>query len=56
MKLLKGYKTYIVSALLVAVGLIDVLTGDLTASQFLKSPDLLVLLNGLGLAALRSAI
>jgi len=53
MSFIKGYKSYIVAALLVVVALLDVLTGDMTLSVFLNSPELLILLNGVGLAALR---
>lgn len=52
----KGYKTYIIAALMVAVGLVNLLTGDLTLISFLHSPDLYLLLNGLGLTALRAAL
>lgn len=55
MKLLKGYKTYIISFLLVLVSLVNLLTGDVSIQDVLNSPDLLVLLNGLGLAALRAS-
>ncbi len=52
----KGYKTFIVSGLLVIVGLINLLAGDISLTQFLSSPDLLVILGGLGLAGLRDAV
>ena len=54
--MLKGYKTYIVSALLVAVSLVHLLSGDMSLITFLNSPDLIVLLQGLGLGALRAAM
>jgi len=56
LKLIKGYKTYIVSGLMVGVGLVNLATGDITFAQFLTSPDVLILLNGLGLGAVRDAI
>ena len=56
MNLLKGYRTYIIAALLVLVSLINLLTGDISIVEFLNSPDLLVLLNGLGLATLRAGV
>lgn len=54
--LVKGKKTYIVAVLLVVVSLLDVVTGDMTVSQLLEDQNLLVLLNGLGLAALRAGV
>lgn len=56
MNFIKGKKTYIIAALLVLVALVNVITGDTSIAEFLESPDLLVLLNGLGLATLRAAV
>lgn len=56
MSFLQGYKTYIISGLLVLVSLVHLVNGEMTLVQFLNSPDLLVLLNGLGLAALRNSV
>ena len=53
---LKGKKTYIVAALLVLVSLVNFLSGDIPLNEFLAGADLLVLLNGAGLAALRAGI
>ncbi len=53
---LKGYKTYIIAALVVLIGVVNLLTGDVSWSQFISSPDLLVILNGLGLGTLRAAV
>lgn len=53
---LQGRKTYIVSALLVLVAVVDLLTGDMSLVEFLNEPNLIVLLNGLGLAALRAGV
>jgi len=55
-KSLQGKKSYIVSALLVAVAVVNFLAGDATLSQVLSDPNLLVLLNGLGLASLRASV
>jgi len=55
MKFLKGKKTYIISTLLVLVALVNMLNGDISISQMLSDPNLLVLLNGLGLAGLRAS-
>lgn len=53
---LSGKKTYIVALLLVLVACLDVVTGDMTVLELLEDDNLLVLLNGLGLAALRAGV
>lgn len=53
---LKGRKTYIIAGLLVLASLVEVITGDMTVLQLLEDQNLLVLLNGLGLAALRAGV
>jgi hypothetical protein len=53
---LKGKKTYIISILLVSISVVNLLVGDLSLQEFLRDPNLLVLLNGLGLAAMRNGI
>lgn len=52
---LKGKKTFVIAGLLVLVSLVNMLTGDIGISELLSDPSLLILLNGLGLAALRAA-
>lgn len=56
MKFLQGYKAYIVAVLMVAVALVNLLTGDISLLEALNDPYLLVLLQGLGLGAVRHAI
>lgn len=56
MTFLKGYRTYIVSGLLVVVGLVNLLAGELSLDAFLASPDLVILLTGLGFAGLRASV
>ena len=56
MSFLKGKKTYIVALLLVIISLLDVATGDLALADFLASDNLILLLEGLGIAALRHGI
>ncbi len=56
MKFLSGKKTYIIAGLLVLISLVHYFTGDIQLADVLSSPDLLVFLNGLGLASLRDAI
>ena len=56
MNFLRGKKTYIIAALLVGVSIVELLTGGISLVEFLGDPDLLILLNGLGLAALRNGV
>jgi hypothetical protein len=53
---LSGYKTYIIAALMVLIALVNLLTGDINSATFFNDPSFLLLLNGLGLGALRAAI
>ena len=53
---LSGKKTYIVATLLVLVGAVNLLAGDITFEMFLNDPSLWIILNGLGLGALRAGI
>ena len=55
-KFLKGKKAYIVSGLLVLVALVNLLTGDIYWSELLADPNLIILLNGLGVGSLRAAL
>lgn len=55
MNFLKGYKTYIIAALLVMVAVVHFATGDITLLELVNDPYMIVLLNGLGLGALRAA-
>ena len=53
---LKGRKTYIVASLMVVIGLVKLLVGDMTLVDFLMSGDLQLLLEGLGIGTLRAGI
>jgi len=53
---LKGKKTYIVAMLLVLVSVVNFFAGDASLATLLSDPNLLVLLNGLGLGALRAGV
>lgn len=53
---LKGRKTYIVAALMFLVALVDVLSGDMTIAEFFKSPELIRVLEALGLISIRAGI
>ena len=37
---IKGKKTYIISALMVLIGIVNLISGDINFSQFLASEDL----------------
>ena len=56
MNFLRGKKTYLVSGLLVLVSIVNFVSGDMTLAELLSSGDLVVLLNGFGLAAMRKGI
>lgn len=56
MNWLKGKKTYIVSALMVMVSLMQLVTGDLTLVEFLNSEQMTQLIEALGLTTLRAGI
>jgi len=56
MKWLKGKKTFIVSALLVGVALLNMVTGEMGLMEFLSSPHLSTLLEGIGLGTLRAGV
>ena len=56
MTFLKGHKTYVIAALMVAVAVVRLLTGEIALTDLLNSPDLILLLQGLGLAALRAGV
>ena len=53
---LKGKKTYIVSGLMVIIGLVNLFIGDVTLQNFLASEELRILLEGFGFATLRAGI
>jgi|6_EtaG_2_1085325.scaffolds.fasta_scaffold00486_15 hypothetical protein len=55
MDFIKGKKTYLVAALLVLVGLVNALSGEIGAWQGVMD-NALILLNGLGLGFLRAGI
>ena len=52
----RGRKTYIVSGLLVVVGLVRLIAGEIDITAFLASQDLVIVLNGLGLGFLRAGV
>jgi len=39
-----------------ASGAVQMLSGDMSVTQFLMSPDVMVLLNGIGLGTIRASI
>jgi len=54
--ILKGRKTYVVAVLMVLVSAVNYLTGDISFIDFITSTDVQLLLEGLGLGALRAGI
>ena len=55
MNFLLGKKTYIVAALMVAVGIVQGLTGEVAAWQGVID-NALIILNGVGFAAIRAGV
>lgn len=56
MKYLKGKKAYIIAGLMVLTALVKLLVGDISLVEFLTGNDLWLLLEGLGLGALRAGV
>lgn len=54
--LLSGKKTYIVAGLMVIVAVINLVSGDISLMDFLTDPNLILLLQALGIGFLRSGI
>jgi len=52
---LKGKKTYIISAIMIIVPLLNLIIGDITFVEFINSEQVMLLLGGGGFAALRSS-
>ena len=55
MSFLSGKKTYIISVLMILVGIVQGLTGEVGAWQGVLD-NALIILNGLGLSALRAGV
>ena len=55
-KLLSGKKTHIVAFLMVLVGAVNLISGDVTLQAFMASPDLHLVLEGLGISFLRQGV
>ena len=56
MNWLKGKKTYLVSILMLFVSSINLLTGNISFNEFIFSDSMTLLLEAMGLSALRSGI
>ena len=56
MNWLNGKKTYIISALMVVVSLMNLITGDLTLVEFLKGEQMINLFEAVGLTTLRVGV
>ena len=55
MDALVGKKSYIIAALMIVIGVINMLTGDTTGMPMIMD-NAMVLLNGFGLATLRAGV
>lgn len=53
---LKGKKTHIIATLMVLVSIVKLATGDTSFAEFFSSPDFNMLLQGLGISALRAGV
>ena len=53
---LKGRKSYVIAILMVLAGLVQFLTGDITLAELLQGEHARIILEGLGLAALRAGV
>ena len=56
MKFLKGKRTYIVAGLMVAVAIINLITGETAMADLLVDPNIRMLLEGLGGGFLRAGM
>lgn len=53
---LAGRKTYIVAGLMVLIGLVNYVTGDVSLAQFVSTEEFRIVLEGLGLGFLRAGV
>jgi hypothetical protein len=53
---LSGKKTYIIAGLMVLIGLVKWLVGDITLVEFITSDDIMIVLGGFGLGSLRAGV
>jgi len=56
MNWLKGKKTYIVSALMATVTLLQLITGEATLQEFIMSEHVITLIEAMGLGTLRAGV
>lgn len=56
MKYLSGKKTYIIAGNMVMIGLVQLLTGDMSLVEFVASDSVRIILEGLGLGFLRAGV
>ena len=54
--MLSGKKTYIIAGLMILIALVNLVSGDITIVEFIESDDMRILLEGLGLGALRAGV
>ena len=51
-----GKKTYIIAGLMVVVALINLISGDISLIQFVQDPNLILILQALGISFLRAGV
>ncbi len=56
MKALAGKKTYIIAGLMVVVALINLVSGDISLVEFVSDPNLILILQALGIGFLRAGV
>ncbi|MCF8722964.1 hypothetical protein LQ236_000984 [Nitrospina gracilis] len=56
MNWLRGKKTYLVAAMMVAISILNLITGDASLSELVSSPHFNTLLEGIGLGTLRAGV
>lgn len=53
---LSGKKTYLISVLMILIGLIKLIVGDISMIDFITSEDVMFILGGAGLGTMRAAV
>lgn len=53
---LSGKKTYVISVLMILIGLVKLIVGDISLLDFIMSDDIMFILGGAGLGAVRAGV
>ncbi|CAI2719755.1 hypothetical protein [Nitrospina watsonii] len=56
MNWLRGKKTYMVAAMMVAISILNIMSGEESLGTFVSSPHFNTLLEGIGLGTLRAGV